>query len=313
MKHAFLIIAHNNWWQLKKLIECLDSDNHDIYVHVDKKSKDFDELYFANATAKSTLKFYREYEVFWGGFSQVQVELFLLQEATNNQYDYYHIISGVDLPLKNNADIDSFFEIHNGMEFIQYDDKALIDNPEISRRAKYYHFLQNYRRRYKQKWKNEFFTFVERVLLIIQIVLHVNRLRDLDWKIMYGSNWVSITDKLAKTILSNKEKLTKIFNFTNCADELIVQTVAYNCGFKEKIYKPEAGQQANLRYIDWSRGKNGNPYTFKKSDESILLPMICGGKKQCENLFARKFSESVDKEIICCVLNNLKNNKGDSN
>ena len=24
-KHAFLIIAHNNWGQLKKLIECLDS------------------------------------------------------------------------------------------------------------------------------------------------------------------------------------------------------------------------------------------------------------------------------------------------
>lgn len=46
MKHAFLIIAHNNWWQLKKLIECLDSDTHDIYVHVDKKSKDFDESYF---------------------------------------------------------------------------------------------------------------------------------------------------------------------------------------------------------------------------------------------------------------------------
>ena len=39
MKHAFLIIAHNNWWQLKKLIECLDSGTHDIYVHIDKKVK----------------------------------------------------------------------------------------------------------------------------------------------------------------------------------------------------------------------------------------------------------------------------------
>lgn len=38
-KHAFLIIAHNNWGQLKKLIECLDSQTHDIFVHVDKKAK----------------------------------------------------------------------------------------------------------------------------------------------------------------------------------------------------------------------------------------------------------------------------------
>ena len=82
MKHAFLIIAHNNWWQLKKLIECLDSDTHDIYVHVDKKSKDFDETYFKNSVTKSSLKFYREFEVYWGGFSQVQVEMFLFKQAS---------------------------------------------------------------------------------------------------------------------------------------------------------------------------------------------------------------------------------------
>lgn len=100
MKPAFLIIAHNNWWQLKKLIECLDSDTHDIYVHVDKKSKDFDESYFRNSATKSSLKFYREFEVYWGGFSQVQVEMFLLKQACSNGYDYYHIISGAGFPLK---------------------------------------------------------------------------------------------------------------------------------------------------------------------------------------------------------------------
>lgn len=98
MKHAFLIIAHNNWRQLKQLIKCLDSDNHDIYVHIDRKSKDFDKFNFANVTQKSMLKFYTEYEVFWGGFSLVEVELFLLQKAFTTHYDYYHIISGVDLP-----------------------------------------------------------------------------------------------------------------------------------------------------------------------------------------------------------------------
>ena len=40
MRHAFLVIAHNNWWQLKKLIQQLDDESNDIYVHIDKKSKD---------------------------------------------------------------------------------------------------------------------------------------------------------------------------------------------------------------------------------------------------------------------------------
>ena len=37
MKHAFLIIAHNNWDQLKRMIEAMDSDLCDFYIHVNSK------------------------------------------------------------------------------------------------------------------------------------------------------------------------------------------------------------------------------------------------------------------------------------
>ena len=165
-----------------------------------------------------------------------------------------------------------------------------------------YHFLQNYRRKYQQKWKNSFFTFCERVSLVVQIVFRINRVKHLDWKIKYGSNWVSITDELVEVVLNNRYKITQTFSYTNCADELFVQTIAYNCGFKERIYKPELNQSANLRFIDWSRGKNGNPYTFRLSDKNMLIPDM---GRQNKNLFARKFSETVDKEIINAVLSSL--------
>ena len=276
MKHVFLIIAHNNWWQLKKLIECLDNGTHDIYVHIYKKNKDFDESYFRNSVTKSSLKFYREFEVYWGGFSQVQVEMFLLKQAYTNGYDYYHIISEADLPLKNNEEIDSFFEKNKSKEFILYDEDVLKGNPEISRRAKYYHFLQNYRRRYAEKWKNSFFTFCERISLVLQIVFGVNRVRNLDWQIKYSSQRVSITDELVKVILENKDKITSVFSYTNCADELFIQTIAYNCGFKDYIFQLADKQAANLRCIDWSRGKNGNPYTYRLKDIDMLIPKIWG-------------------------------------
>ncbi len=307
MKHAFLIIAHNNWWQLKKLIECLDSDTHDIYVHVDKKSKDFDEYYFRNSVTKSSLKFYREFEVYWGGFSQVQVEIFLLKQAYTNGYDYYHIISEADLPLKSNEEIDSFFDKNKGKEFILYDEDALKGNPEISRRAKYYHFLQNYRRKYAEKWKNSFFTFCERISLVLQIIFGVNRVKNLDWQIKYGSNWVSITDELVKVILVNEEKITNVFSYTNCADELFIQTIAFNCGFKDYIFQSADKQVANLRCIDWSRGKNGNPYTYRLKDIDMLIPKM-GGRENL-NLFARKFSETIDKDLIDEILVRLKNGR----
>lgn len=298
MRHAFLIIAHNNWWQLKQLIQLLDAENHDIYVHIDKKSKSFSEKDFSNLTAESKVYFFQKYEVFWGGFSQVQVELFLFEKAYQQKYDYYHLVSGVDLPLKSNRKIDTFFEKNQGKEFILYDNEKLLNDPEISRRTKYYHYLQNYRRRYSQKWKNDFFTFCERASLVMQIVLHVNRVKKLDWTVKYGSNWVSITNDLVAELLKQKEKITKVFSCTNCADELFVQTVAYNCGFKDRIYCPEDGMTENVRLIDWTRGKNGNPYTFRNQDYQSL--------KTNKNLFARKFSESVDKEIIQRICSELQ-------
>lgn len=276
MKHAFLIIAHNNWGQLKKLIGCLDSEDHDIFVHIDKKSKDFAKSYFDGCVKKAKIVFYQEFPVFWGGFSQVQVELFLFEKACINHYDYYHLLSGADLPIKGNKEIDNFFELNKGKEFISYNDKALLDNSEISRRTKYYHFFQNYRRRYKQKYKNIFFTFLERVSLVLQIIFRVNRIRNLDWKIKYGSQWVSITDDLVCTLLKYKEKINKVFSYTNCSDELFIQTVAYNCGFADKIYQPEDNQEANVRFIDWNRGKNGNPFTFRLNDFNLLW----GGAEQ---------------------------------
>lgn len=298
MRHAFLIIAHNNWWQLKQLIQLLDAVNHDIYVHIDKKSKSFSEKNFLGLTSKSNVYYFQKYEVFWGGFSQVQVELFLFEKAYQQKYDYYHVISGVDLPLKSNQEIDVFFEKNKGKEFILYDNEKLMNDPEIKRRTKYYHYLQNYRRRYSQKWKNAFFTFLERVLLVMQIGLNINRVKKLDWQIKYGSNWVSITNELVERVIRQKEKITKIFSFTNCADELFIQTVAYNCGFKDRIYCPEDGMTENVRFIDWTRGKNGNPYTFTSNDEQKLL--------SSKDMFARKFSETTDRHIIEKIVSVVK-------
>ncbi|MGT2719768.1 beta-1,6-N-acetylglucosaminyltransferase [Streptococcus parasuis] len=155
----------------------------------------------------------------------------------------------------------------------------------MSRRSKYYHFLQNYRRRYAEKWKNIFFTFCERISLVLQIVFGVNRVRNLDWQIKYGSQWVSITDELVKVILENKDKITSVFSYTNCADELFIQTIAYNCGFKDYIFQPAEKQSANLRCIDWSRGKNGNPYTYRLKDIDMLITKIGGGGAEKTSIY----------------------------
>lgn len=41
-KHAYLIMAHNNFYILEKLLRLLDDSRNDIYVHIDKKVSEFD-------------------------------------------------------------------------------------------------------------------------------------------------------------------------------------------------------------------------------------------------------------------------------
>ena len=305
MKHAYLIIAHGNWEQLEILINMLDYKNNDIYIHIDKKVKNYPRESLEEAAKTSSVKIYQEYKVYWGSYELVQTELFLFEEAHRKKYDYYHLISGMDLPLKSQDEIQSFFEENRGCEFIHFDtDERLYIDKEIMRRTRLYHFLQNYRRRYSKKILNDFFTFLERIMLLVQLILQVDRMKtNKDFIIKYGSQWVSITDELVSYILEKKDFINKIFKYTNCSDELFIQSLVYNSEFKEKLYRKKYDDSvlSNMRLIDLkARGKNGNPYVWRISDYDEIINSDC--------LFARKFDISIDKEIIRKIYN-LINNK----
>lgn len=290
MKHAFLILAHNNYWQLTQLVKLLDYDSHDLYIHIDKRCRDFDKEVFDNiiSASKSRIYIYQEYRVYWGDYSIVEAELFLFNKAYSNCYDYYHVISGEDLPLKTNAQIDAFFEKNNGMEFIDFHDKKLLENPEIGRRTKVYHLFQKYKKASYRSALSYVIAFLDRILLALQFLFRVDRTKKLDWTIKYGSQWVSITDGLCKEVLSHEKKIESIFKYSSCPDELFIQTVAYNTEFKNMIYQSSfKNVKSNMRLIDWKRGK---PYVFCDKDFDEL--------RYSDALFARKFSEGNDKKII---------------
>lgn len=144
----------------------------------------------------------------------MQVELFLFEQAYQREYDYYHLLSGADLPLKSNKEIQ--LEKNKGKEFIYYDENRLQNSSEIKRRTRLYPFLQNYRRRYNAKWKNEIFTFCERILLALQIVFRVNRVKKLDWTIKYGSiimMKIYLHQVICDLLIGNEGKMEILIHF----------------------------------------------------------------------------------------------------
>lgn len=299
VRHAYLIIAHANWEQLKLLIKALDHANNDLFIHIDKKAENIPIEDLKSAAAKSKVHIYSEYKVYWGSFELVQTELLLFEKAHPYHYDYYHLLSGSDLPIKSNETIDAFFEAHKGMEFVHFDtEERLRTDHEIGRRTRLYHFLQNYRRRYKVPFFNALFTFMERVLLVLQLAVGVDRQRKYpEFIIKYGSQWVSITDALVEHILSQKDLIYKVFPRTNCADELFIQSLVFNSAFKDRLFDQNYDDDihANMRLIDMkTRGRNGSPYTWRIGDWDEI--------RQSDCLFARKFDLNLDSEIIEKVL-----------
>ena len=163
-RHAYLIIAHNHWEQLKVLLQLLDDERNDIYLHIDKKSKEVDRNSLENAVKSSTLYFVPQISVQWAGYSQVKCEMNLIEHALNEQYSYLHLLSGVDLPLKTQDEIHHFFEENEGKEFIQFNSSPMEER--YLDRIKYYYLFQNI---YGRK-KNVLF-WLEKISLKLQKIL----------------------------------------------------------------------------------------------------------------------------------------------
>ena len=65
MKFAYLIMAHNEPYVLQKLLTMLDYREYDIFLHIDKKSKDINSASLLVRNANLTI--IPSISVTWGG------------------------------------------------------------------------------------------------------------------------------------------------------------------------------------------------------------------------------------------------------
>ena len=291
-RHAYLVMAHHQFDLLKRTLTLLDFEGHDFYIHIDKKAVGFDPAEFDGITQKSQVHFIQRRNTVWGGYSGIETELALLDEAVKGGYSYYHLISGADMPLKPAREIYEFFQQHDGTEFVHFCTEEFTNRPSTIQRASLYHPFQE-----KAGRQNGFYKKADHVLLAVQRRLGTDRFKKTGARLYCGSNWFSISGGFAEYLLSKKDFIRKYFRSTCCADELFLQTVLMASEFKDHLYKPcfSDACAANMRYVDWKRG---SPYVFRAADFDELM--------NCGCMFARKFDLSVDSEICDRIYHALK-------
>ena len=281
-KHAYLIMAHTQPELLKELLEQLDDARNDIYLHIDSKTKNYPISDVTAVLKKSKCILTERTDVKWGSYSQIHCEMVLLNEAVKTEHAYYHLLSGMDLPIKSQDEIHTFFEEHDGLEFVD-EDLPEINESALSR-VKYFHTFYG-----KAGSMEDILGAVETKL---QRFIGVNRLKnEKDVIFQKGRNWFSITHGLAKLVVEKEAWIRHIFAKTVCGDEVFLQTVARNSEYASKICNPNTMPEIpDTRLIDWARGSNNNPYVFRENDLEEL--------KNSSALFARKFDLNIDKKIV---------------
>lgn len=275
-KHAYLIMAYNQWDILKKLLILLDDEKHDIYLHIDKKTHDMPHD-ITSWTKESKVYVFQTINVMWADYSQIECELFLLEKARKNgDYSFFHLLSGVDLPIKPKAVIYNFFESNLNSNFVGIVPKEVYYSV---RRVKYYHLFTKV-----SFYRNcKLLKVADRCFEYLQKLFFIDRLKGKKLCIIDGWQWFSINKEFTDYVLGNKMLIKSTFKNTIASDELVFQTMAYNSEFRKTLFDENDLKKGSMRCIDWERGK---PYTWgnDSSDFEMLI------KSEC--MFARKFDEN---------------------
>ena len=183
---------------------------------------------------------------------------FCSKKPFKNKYEYYHLISGLDLPLKSQDEIHSFFEEHTGKEFLAYDNNSLAKKSFYDR-FKFFHFFQETMGR-KRGWT--LLNLLNKISFKTQDFLGVDRIKNTKSTLRKGLNWFSITHDLACCVVAQERSIRKTFRYTLCPEETFLHTIAWNSKFRENIC------DNSLRKSVWKRG---GPYTFRAEDFDMLI------------------------------------------
>ncbi|QBC39980.1 beta-1,6-N-acetylglucosaminyltransferase [Leuconostoc mesenteroides] len=276
-KQAILILAHKNNLVLRTVIEQFDSEYFDIYVHFDKKRVNNQLVKeIVNYAESSKIVVISTQKVTWGAPSVMKAELDLLELAyKNSNYKYFHLISGQDLALKTAKKIYVFFD-NSEKNFFEI--KA-INNKHYTNRIKYrYPWTEKIGKRHNFYW------IIQKLFFYVQKVFYLTSNDEFEKcnKIVYSSQWASLTNEFVKSLITHKNILNKIYRYSLVPDEIYKSTFLYKY-FQDKDYVNN-----NFRYDEF----NGNS------------PKVIYSKKQAIELinssyfFARKFDENQSKPAI---------------
>jgi len=285
LRHAYLITAHNKKAQLLNLLRLLNDPQNDIYIHIDKKAQNISDEELRVAVPDCRVAFVPRLDSRWGSEAFIDAIVSLVALASAEEHAFYHLLSGVDLPLKSQQEIRDFFNAHMGQEFVSFERETAKPHVIEGRIARYH-------------WQKPMHPFLRRLdrrlsplSARLQQLVGINRIKRAPVVFQKGGVWFSITHALAQYIVEQMPRYRDYYRHSSCADEIWLQTLVANSPFMERraFMGFDDELAATMRYVDWNVS-GASPRTLTGADYDMLM--------QSGMLFARKFDEAVDADVI---------------
>lgn len=304
MKVAYLIIAHNQPGLLARLVRALDCEWARFFIHVDAKA---DLAPFRDLLQRCDNVIFlwgeQRVKVYWGGFSQVQATLNLLEAAEDSDGDFsrYCLLSGSDFPIKPLAAIKEQFA--SDREFMRIDrrlDMASEVSCRHARAIRRYFFLD--------------------LPLPRWIKLHllsgwIPRSVYPGMPLYHGAQWWSLTGDCGRYLVRFVREYPSYSSFCRhvlAPDEIFFHSIVKHSPFAQSISHDfeRAGKLAEFyalndhgcHYIDWNAQQKVLP--------KILTSQDLGALRHSKALFARKFDSIQSLELVQILENEVMGSHG---
>lgn len=268
MRHAWLIITHNEFEVLQRLVSMLDHERSDFFIHFDAKVKTLPKI-----TVEKGRLFVLEnrVDVRWGSVSQIETELVLMEAAlAQGPFSHYHILSGTHLPLRDVEELFSFYDAHPHEEIIRY---WGVDESNLDFKIHRYHFpLRSYKS--SSRFRRVLCQRCWQGVMKIQKVLGIRHLTDQDF--YKTDNWMSLTETACRYLVDHRKEILKKYRWTFCGDEYFAVSELKHSGEPFRLFDCQ-----NLLYVEFL---NDTPRTFSIFERESLKKSGC--------YWARKFKAS---------------------
>lgn len=216
-RHAWLIIAHNEFEVLQQLVSMLDAPESDFYIHFDKKVQTLPDIRVEKGNLTVLQK---RIDVSWGTVSQIRTELLLLETAQKNgPYGHYHILSGTHLPLKPVEELIAFYDGHPDKEVMRFWEA---DEGDADFKLRRYHHPMRYFKSTGHPVRKAVDSFIWKTLLKIQKVLGIRHFKQYNFQ--KTDNWMSLSEAGCAYLVRHKGEILRKYRQSFCGDEYFAAT-----------------------------------------------------------------------------------------